>query len=138
TNGDRHPFHRHDGALGGRRISVTNADATLRADFEAAQTGKGSRLLRAHEALALLDYCHARGWFFQSVGAFEVEGETERSNLAHSVLGLTADERRAVSLSDHRDIAEAKIRRALNDPHRIDFQVWIDEVDAAPLGPVNS
>ncbi len=117
---------------------MTKADTILRADFEAAQTGKGSRLMRAHEALALLDYCHARGWFFQSVEAFEVEGERERPNLAHSILGLMADERRAISLSDHRDVAEAKIRRALNDPHRIDFQVWIDEVDAAPLGRVNS
>ena len=104
-------------------------EIVMQADFEAAKTGSGTRGLSPQEALSLLEYCFQRGWFFQSVEAFEVKDEREILDLRYSLLGLCLEERSASNLGEHKIVAESKIKRSIATRNDFIFQIWIDKVD---------
>ena len=99
-------------------------------DFQDAQLGRGTRQLTISETIALLDYCAAIGWAFQTMEASECINEREYPRVDLSILGLTQVEKASASFDDLIQIARDRLAKAQAEANTFVFQVWIDLPDS--------
>ncbi len=99
-------------------------------DFEAAQSGRGTRPLTTQEARWLLEHCAQKDWAFQSMETTEIVGELEYPRLDLSLLGLTRAEALATTPNDLETIVRDVLERTDAEARQFSFKVWVNSAEA--------
>lgn len=101
-------------------------EATVEHDFEAAQTGRGARLLEPERAERLLAYVVTTDWHVRSIETFELDGEgLQTPNFDWSMLGLSHAERNAASPDTLNGLAGRIFEATRQQGLRVLFSVWV-------------
>lgn len=105
----------------------------MSAELTSAATGHGTRYMSSEAAIAFIAYAYERGFWIQSMEAFECDAQHEYLDLRYSIKGLTSVEQKADS-SRLSEIARERVLSSSVEPNSYRFKLWVDSFNTPETG----